>query len=169
MLWCFKWAFCVDLSHLSARTGYAFWIILVAYFQHKGFICFSLCWLQLYLTTGCLKGCEQWQEKWKRRKKVPEEVRQERHRGGSRWKERHKPKVEGGRNGAAAVDLGYVLTIGWAPLYFVCFCSIFTMQSESGNWWMAPYVGWITFNSDHSAWLGQVVQRDGDVIWPIWK
>ena len=30
-------------------------------------LCVPMCWLQLNLTTKCLKGCEEWQEKWKKK------------------------------------------------------------------------------------------------------
>lgn len=66
----------------------------------------------------------------KRSRREKAKHRQGRHRrGGKRWKERDKLRVEGEGDGAGTVDLGYVLHIGWALLSSVCFYSIFTVQS----------------------------------------
>lgn len=112
-------------------------------------LCVPLCRLQLSLTTGCLKGCGEWQERGKRKKPKTEEHRQGRHRRAKRWKERAKPR-------AGTVDLGYVHAIGWTPVCRVCFCSIFTVQSDTGHWWMAPYVSCISSHRNHSGCLAQV-------------
>lgn len=37
------------------------------------------------------------------------------------------------RDGARTVDLSYALTVGGAARFSVCFCSIFTIQSEPSH------------------------------------
>lgn len=129
--------------------------------------CVPMCWLQLKLTTGCLKGYGEWQEKWREKAKHRRGQTQEVQKGKEieRKKEREKLRVEGEWDRAGTLDLGYELAVGRALLCSVCFCSIFTVQSDFGHWWMTPYVSYISSRRNHSGCLapgrrGGVLRRN---------
>lgn len=128
---------------------FSIWVILV-------------CRLQFDLSNRCLKGFTEWGEREKSKHRL-----QTREAQTEKEMER-KPPAEGRRrHGAVTVDLGCVLSIGWALLISVCFCSIFTEQSDlvTDEWLhMQVTLHWREITQD--VWL----RWEGvweDIMWPV--